>query len=250
MPALKRRIKQPPRATVPNSLTLLNMLLGFTAIIQVMAGRWELAIWLLYISTIIDLFDGRVAKLLKATSEFGGEFDSLSDLVSFGVLPALIVYHTFFEGWGVVGILVAFCHTLFAALRLARFNLANVKSNFFQGIPSPVAATNVASFAAFVQVLGGNLAELGMVAAAVVLLNAFLMVSNIPFESNVIEKRWTPRKYHTIITFLLSLICVLLFGQPAMFAWTFYYILFGVLRWLLFRITGRDLPNAQMGVAS
>jgi CDP-diacylglycerol--serine O-phosphatidyltransferase len=133
---------------VPNAFTLGNMTLGFLAIAAATAGAFERAVICLFLAVACDTLDGRLARLLNATSRFGAELDSLSDAVSFGVAPAVLTYLAVLQPLGALGQAAAVSYLLCAALRLARFNvdagpLAKVT---FQGLPTPAAAGYMMTF--------------------------------------------------------------------------------------------------------
>lgn len=134
------------RYLVPNLVTLGNMFCGYLAIFYSATGRFQQALLTIAIAILLDGLDGRVARKLSATSEFGMEFDSFSDVVSFGVAPAVLMYH-----WGLqsvaddFGIFITFAYLLCAASRLARFNLAPSNLAGFTGLPTPGAAGAVIS---------------------------------------------------------------------------------------------------------
>jgi CDP-diacylglycerol---serine O-phosphatidyltransferase len=131
---------------LPNALTTTALFAGFYAIVQAMNQSYEQAAIAIFIAMVFDALDGRVARLTNTQSAFGAEYDSLSDMVSFGVAPALIVYEWSLKGLGKFGWLAAFVYCAAAALRLARFNTNStvLDKRFFQGLPSPAAAGLVA----------------------------------------------------------------------------------------------------------
>jgi len=134
---------------LPNLFTTGALFAGFYAIVQAMNGRFENAAVAILIAMVLDGLDGRVARMTHTQSAFGAEFDSLSDMVSFGVAPALVVYEFALQGMGKFGWIAAFVYCAGAALRLARFNTqleAPTDKRFFQGLPSPAAAALIASF--------------------------------------------------------------------------------------------------------
>ena len=134
---------------LPNLFTTGALFAGFYAIVQAMNGRFEYAAVAILIAMVLDGLDGRVARMTHTQSAFGAEFDSLSDMVSFGVAPALVVYEFALQGMGKFGWIAAFVYCAGAALRLARFNTqleAPTDKRFFQGLPSPAAAALIASF--------------------------------------------------------------------------------------------------------
>lgn len=133
---------------LPNLLTTGALFAGFFAIVQAMNGRYEQAAIAILVAMILDGLDGRVARLTNTQSAFGAEYDSLSDMVSFGVAPALVMYSFALKGMGKLGWVAAFVYCAAAALRLARFNtmLAVQDKRWFMGLPSPAAAALVAGF--------------------------------------------------------------------------------------------------------
>jgi len=145
---LSRREREVPlRAIIPNVITLMGLSAGLTSIRMSIDGRIELAIGLIVLAAILDGIDGRVARLLKASSKFGAELDSLADFVNFGVAPAILLF-----SWGLndlksMGWIAALAFAISAALRLARFNVSHDdedspkwKQRFFEGIPAPAGA--------------------------------------------------------------------------------------------------------------
>src|SRR6476660_1640362 len=133
---------------LPNLFTITALFSGFYAIVQAMSGRFEQAAIAIFVAMVFDGLDGRVARLTRTQSAFGAEFDSLSDMVSFGAAPGLVIYEWALKGMGKMGWVAAFVYCACAALRLARFNtnLAVVDKRFFQGLPSPAAAALIAGF--------------------------------------------------------------------------------------------------------
>ncbi|HEV7815821.1 MAG TPA: CDP-diacylglycerol--serine O-phosphatidyltransferase, partial [Janthinobacterium sp.] len=133
---------------LPNAFTTAALFCGFYAIVMAMNQKFEHASWAIFIAMILDGLDGRVARLTNTQSEFGAQYDSLSDMVSFGAAPALVIYEWSLRGLGKLGWLAAFVYCAGGALRLARFNtnIEVVDKRFFQGLPSPAAAGIVAGF--------------------------------------------------------------------------------------------------------
>ena len=131
------------RYLLPNILTLGGVCLGISSIKFSIDGNFSLAVTLILLAAILDALDGRVARLIKGTSEFGKELDSLTDFVSFGIAPVLILYFWELNVYGKLGWAIALIYSVCCVLRLARFNLTKIenhqewKNNFFEGIPSP-----------------------------------------------------------------------------------------------------------------
>lgn len=143
---------------LPNLVTAANIFCGFFSMIQAFQGDYLKAAWLLVLAAIFDALDGRIARLAKATSEFGVQFDSLSDLTSFGMAPAMLIYLSELHGFGRLGIGTAFLFLICAALRLARFNIRTkiCPKGYFEGAPSPIAAGTVFCFVIFKNETGWN----------------------------------------------------------------------------------------------
>ena len=131
------------RYLLPNILTLGGVCLGISSIKFSIDGNFNLAVTLILLAAILDALDGRVARLIKGTSEFGKELDSLTDFVSFGIAPVLILYFWELNNYGKLGWAIALIYSVCCVLRLARFNLTKIdnqqewKNNFFEGVPSP-----------------------------------------------------------------------------------------------------------------
>lgn len=138
----------PIRRLVPNIITVLALCAGMTAVRYAFDGRWEAAVLAVFVAGVLDSIDGRVARLLKSTTKFGAELDSLSDVVSFGVAPAILLYLWVMKDIGGFGWLLCLALAVCCALRLARFNtslgestaIKAVSSDFFVGVPAPMAA--------------------------------------------------------------------------------------------------------------
>lgn len=169
---------------LPNLVTTGNLFFGFYATILAMRGDVVWAAWAIVAAAIFDQMDGRLARLTRSTSKFGAEYDSLCDLVSFGMAPAILLFHWALQPFGRIGWLACFLYCACGALRLARFNVqANiVEKNYFQGLPIPMAAGIVAS-----SVLAFNDLELEALRnpglLAMTLLLAVVMVSNFRYRS-------------------------------------------------------------------
>jgi CDP-diacylglycerol--serine O-phosphatidyltransferase len=182
---LKSRLRRRGIYLLPNLFTTAALFAGFYAVVQAMNENFEYSAIAIFIAMVLDGLDGRVARLTGTQSEFGAEYDSMSDMVSFGVAPALIAYEWALKEMGQWGWIVAFVYCACAALRLARFNtnIAVVDKRFFQGLPSPAAAALIAGLVWVTinfQVQGNDISWL---ACIVTLFAALTMVSNIPYYS-------------------------------------------------------------------
>ncbi len=169
---------------LPNLFTTGSLFSGFYAIVAAMNGRFDAAAIAIFISMVLDGLDGRVARLTNTQSKFGEEYDSLSDMVAFGVAPALVAFSLNLQTLGNIGWIGTFIYVAGAALRLARFNtqIGSVDKRYFVGLPSPSAAALVA---AFVWVIHGieQTKFMAMLTMLIVAGGGFLMVSNVLYYS-------------------------------------------------------------------
>ena len=182
-PELKRR----GIYVLPNLFTTAALFAGFFAIVQAMNGFYEQSAVAIFVAMVLDGLDGRVARLTHTQSAFGAEYDSLSDMVSFGAAPSLVIYEWALRGMGKLGWIAAFIYCAGAALRLARFNttLEVIDKRFFQGLPSPAAAALVAGFVwlAVDNKLPIHDSVMAWVAFTLTMYAGITMVSNAPFFS-------------------------------------------------------------------
>ncbi|TDR94372.1 CDP-alcohol phosphatidyltransferase family protein [Enterovirga rhinocerotis] len=216
----KRRFKPVPfRMVAPNLITLLALCLGLTAIRLAFDGRLEPAVFAILVAAILDGVDGRVARLLKGTSRFGAELDSLADFLNFGVAPALVLHSFILHEIKAVGWVVALIFAIAAALRLARFNAAldepntpEWKKDFFVGMPAPAGA-GAALLPIYLHFLGVPVQAAAPVAMVYVLAIALMMVSTVPTWSGKTWGKRIPRDW-VLPLFVLT---VALFGLMVSF---------------------------------
>ncbi|MCE1171946.1 CDP-diacylglycerol--serine O-phosphatidyltransferase [Azovibrio restrictus] len=170
---------------LPNLFTTAALFFGFFAIVQAMQGSFEKAAVAIFIAMVLDGLDGRVARLTRTQSAFGAEYDSLSDMVSFGVAPALVIYEWALTGMGRLGWIAAFVYCAGAALRLARFNttLEVIDKRYFQGLPSPAAAALVAGFVWVMMDFGVGGEDMRWFALVITIFAGVTMVTNFRFYS-------------------------------------------------------------------
>ena len=194
---------------VPNFLTTVNMFCGFYSIIASIHQEFVTASWAIMAAGVFDMLDGRIARLAKATSQFGVEYDSLSDLISFGVAPGVLLYLWALEPYDRLGILAAFLFVTCGALRLARFNVnsSELPKNYFQGLPIPMAAGMVATFIIFNQNLSWEGSRQGFILALTFGLST-LMVSTLRFPSYK-DLNWRSRAtFGYLLVGVLSMILI------------------------------------------
>jgi len=172
---------------LPNVLTTFGLFSGFFAIILATKGQFAESAIAIFVAMLWDGLDGRVARLTNTQSDFGAQYDSMADMVSFGVAPALLVYFWLFEGLGKAGWIAAFIYTAGGALRLARFNtqIGIADKKYFQGLPSPAAAALVAGMVSTKEMIGVTAFDSALIYFGwIVLVGAgVLMVSNIRYYS-------------------------------------------------------------------
>lgn len=209
---------------LPNLFTTAGLFSGFYAVISSMNGHFESAAIAIFIAMICDGLDGRVARLTNTQSDFGAEYDSMADMVSFGMAPAILVYNWALQDLGKIGWLAAFIYCACAALRLARFNtqVGVADKRFFQGLASPAAAALIAG-----SIWSGSKYEIdptniSYIVAFVTALTGLLMVSNFRYHSFK-EVDWRG-KVNFIVMLLLVGVFVVVSVEPAIILCLGFYI--------------------------
>jgi CDP-diacylglycerol--serine O-phosphatidyltransferase len=223
---------------LPNLFTTAALFSGFYAIVQAMNNRFEIAAIAIFVAMVLDGLDGRVARLTHTQSEFGAQYDSLSDMVSFGAAPALIMYEWALRDLGKLGWIAAFVYCVGAALRLARFNtnIDVVDKRYFQGLPSPMAAALVAGLVWVFDDLGiDRELWLSVIAWLFTMYAGITMVSNVPFYSfkEINLKRAVP--FWVVALFAAGLAVVSLKPSVVLFLMVFAYAVSGYVLWGLRR---------------
>ena len=192
--------KKKARMILPNMLTLIGVCIGLTSIRFALDGRFEFAIIAIIFAALIDGLDGRIARLIKGTSKVGKELDSLTDMISFGVAPAFIMYFWKLNSLGRFGWLLCLVFVICVALRLARFNVnsnqePSWRDNFFEGIPSPAGGILVLT-PLIISLSGFNFIKLNydLIVPIFFVVTSFLLISKFPsysFKKIVIPRRTT-----------------------------------------------------------
>jgi len=198
---------------LPNLFTASSIFVGVISIVEASKGHFVLASWLVLLALIFDGLDGRVARMTNTTSQFGVEFDSLADIISFGIAPAMLLYFFVGHEFGRFGILVSALYVIFGAIRLARFNISTAKTdpNVFIGLPIPTAAVFISMW-----VLLFNKYDLQSYAVILLVLAlgvAVLMVSNFRYPSFKKIELDRPMVFKTMI--LLVIIASILYIYSA-----------------------------------
>lgn len=221
---------------LPNLFTTGALFAGFYAVIAAIKGQFEIAAIAIFLAMLLDGLDGRVARLTNTQSDFGAEYDSLSDMVSFGLAPALVVYlwsliHLASMGslWGKLGWLAAFIYTASGALRLARFNtqIGIADKRYFQGLPSPAAAAVVVGAVWFCEFYGITGQEVMYPAMVLTLSAGLLMVSRFSYYSfkDLDLKKRVP--FIAVLVILLIFVLLSIETPTALFIVFFLYMISG-----------------------
>ncbi|MGZ5090806.1 MAG: CDP-diacylglycerol--serine O-phosphatidyltransferase [Burkholderiales bacterium] len=246
---------------LPNMFTIMALFAGFYAIVQAMGGRYEQAAIAIFVAMVLDGLDGRIARLTRTQSAFGAELDSLSDMVSFGVAPALVVYHWALSDFAVsrsvtllgpwltarLGWIAAFVYCACAALRLARFNttLDVVDKRFFQGLPSPAAASLIAGLVWAIEQYQIDRADVRWLAWGLTMFAGLSMVSNLPFYSGKDINLRKSVSFSVVVGIAMGLVFLIVFSStlPEMLFLLFTsYALSGYVLWALRKANRRSPP--------
>jgi len=245
----------PPRGLLllPHLLTTAGLGFGFFAIVKAFSGQHDLAAAAIVLAILCDVFDGRVARLAKSTSKFGGEYDSIADTVSFAVAPAMLAVSAGnLQALGRAGWVMAFLYTACAALRLARFNVSPSRyRGRFEGLPSPAAAGVIASTQLFVSFLRerGVMIDVPefLIAGATAVLG-LLMVSSIPYRS--FKELDLRHSFLTLVFMIFAVALIVLEPAVSLFTIGIVYTLHGPVEWLWRLRSGRPLEKAVSPVPS
>ena len=199
---------------IPNGLTTLALFAGFYAVIAAINGQFSEASMAIFIAMVLDGLDGRVARMTNSQSEFGAEYDSLADMVSFGVAPALIVYTWSLSSLPELGWIVSFIYVAGAALRLARFNthVGSADKRYFQGLASPAAAGFLVGFVWLCHEHSISGASLSYLVIAMTIISGLLMVSNVKYRS--FKDLDLKNKVPFFVVLIMVLIFVTIVYQP------------------------------------
>lgn len=218
------------KSYIPNIITTLNLVSGFLSIVFASEGNFEFAAALILVASIFDLTDGIVARLLKTSSQFGVELDSLSDAVSFGAAPAFLIYKFHFHTLGWIGIILSSFLLIFGVLRLARFNsqLTDIDTKAdFKGLPIPLSAITIAMFILYEFNTRDLIGSVNYIAIPLVLILSFAMVSNIKYSAFPKLNRTTLRGKPLYLLFtVVGLILTFLTDGTALF-----YIFLAIVFW-------------------
>lgn len=215
---------------LPNLITSASLFGGFYSIVASLDGRFEVAAMAIIVSAVLDGLDGRIARLTGSSSKFGVEYDSLADLIAFGLAPGILIFTWALRPWGRYGWLAAFLFVVCGALRLARFNvqITTIESKRFNGLPIPSAAMLVATTVLMFFYLGKGMETTRHITVLVLIYAlAFLMISNVKYYS---FKELNPSQrmpFRLLVGLILLLIVIAAEPVPTLFVLMFGYVLSG-----------------------
>jgi len=247
---------------LPSLITCGNMAFGLLSVMSSIDGHFMRAAWSLVFALICDILDGRTARLTHTTSEFGVQLDSLSDLISFGLAPSMMIYMMVLKNMGKIGAAIAVFYVLCTALRLARFNVAaanGITYPFFQGLPSPAAAGVIISFVLSYELLGPadtdlNFRTIPILMQAmpgfframpiVMVVLSFLMVSTVPYYSFKHMELTRIKTIQLLVVLIVLAILIFVFPQNIFFIIFAVYALSGFITLIIHIVHRRKNPPA------
>lgn len=235
---------------LPNVLTLCGLFCGFFAIMATINGNYLYAAWAIVIANIFDGLDGWIARLTNTTTRFGIELDSLSDLVAFGVAPAILMYKWALIPFGRIGWAAAFLFVACGALRLARYNVQTGLSNSkaFKGMPIPGAATVLCSIVIFYYEFWTGIPEKNVLFLIIVILLSLLMVSTLRYHG-VKEIDFKERKpFWMLIVFVIILFVLLVHPSTAIFIFAMAYLFWGIIENIYLFIRKRKQKDEELQI--
>jgi len=231
------------RSVIPNLFTATNMFCGFLSIIEAGNGNYNYAAWLIVVAALFDALDGLVARLTNSSSELGVELDSLSDIISFGAAPSILLYSTYFYQYNTIGIILSSLPLIAGGFRLARFNiqLVGFEKSFFLGLPIPTSALTITTFVLAFYDNGFTTPYSDAVIPLVAILS-YLMVGNIRYETlpKISLKGIMEKPFH--FAYLLAVvILVLILYKKGMFYGLILMIVIGIFRHIFYFIKKRPV---------
>lgn len=224
------------RSIVPNFFTVGNMFCGYMSIVfAVFNHNYVLASWMIVLAAFFDAMDGKIARFINTSSKFGVEYDSLADVVSFGLAPSVLIYAFFFSDWKTVGLFISFFPLLFASIRLARFNvqIEGFDKSHFTGLPSPVAAISLATYIIFIsEFFQAN--PFPKLFITITFILSILMVSTIRYDI-MPNLTFKGSRYNKVMFVLLiiSFLTLIIFPKALFFPYMMVYVLSGIVRFLI-----------------
>jgi len=229
---------------LPNIITTANLFCGFYSILQSHIGNYSLAAWLIILGGLFDLLDGRVARLIKAVNPFGMLFDSLSDLTTFCLAPAILIFHWSLFGFGIYGVLACFLFFACGAFRLARFNIQDNKQKKadFKGLPSTAACGILVSYVIFYRSITHLELNPSFLVYTLTVFSGLLMVSHVRFPS---FKRIN-RNDSVFLGFLIALVIITaIFPTIMFFMLSIIYVILGTVENFMYESKKCPPPKKQ-----
>lgn len=230
---------------LPNLCTTASLFCGFYSVVKSLSGDFTSAAWAILLAGVFDLLDGRIARLAKAESAFGIEYDSLVDLASFGLAPGILMYTWSLYGMRKLGWLAAFLFFACGALRLARFNVQHddVELEFFQGLPIPLAAYVLATYVIFYHHMSVFPPEGSIFVVVLTILLAFLMVSTIRYRSMKVIDIRRRNSFFALVLVVFGIVLVAIKPEVTMFILTLGYVASGIIEELITLHQSRKFVN-------
>ncbi len=234
------------RSIVPNFFTVGNMFSGYMSVIFSVANQeYMLASWMILLAAFLDAMDGKIARFTNTSSKFGVEYDSLADVVSFGLAPSLLIYSFFFHKWQMVGLFISFFPLLFGSIRLARFNvqLDGFDKTHFSGLPSPIAAVTLATYIIFLtEYFPDDVFPKALLTLTFVV--SILMVSTIRYEIlPPLTFKGDKRQKIIFLFIVITVLSAIAFPQLLLFPYMLIYILSGIVRFVVRLAQGKALKS-------
>ena len=234
---------------LPNFLTSLSLFCGFYSVVSTMQGSFLRAAWAIVAAAVFDGLDGRIARMTGTTSRFGVEYDSLCDLVAFGVAPAVLTYGWILNQYGRWGWLAAFLYVGCGAIRLARFNTmtGSIKSDVFLGLPIPAAAGMIASFVVFCfhfSIVDTTILSVFLILTIYLL--AFLMVSSLKYRSFKNLDLMSRKPFNAVVVAILLICVIAAEPQIMLFSIGVIYFLSGPVDFIIEYIRNKQKANKKL----
>ena len=252
-----RRAGDPPRrrfrrgvALLPSLFTVANLFCGYACIVYAMRGEYETAAPFIGFAIVLDMLDGRIARLTGTASDFGVEFDSLADVISFGVAPAILSFAWGLSSLGRLGWAAGFLFVTAAAMRLARFNIQSASGGdkrYFVGMPSPAAAA-IPAATVFAYPAGLFEREQALLALPMVIVPALLMVSTIRFRSFKTIDLQMRRPYTVLLLIAVGIMLIATHAQAVLVAMAYTYLASAFIGMAINRLRRREVKPAEEGV--
>ncbi len=235
------------KSAIPNTLTALNMFSGFAAIISAGNGQFDTAVFLIIAAAIFDTLDGFMARIVRTSSDFGVQLDSLSDVVSFGAAPAYLVYKSYLYLYGYSGIVVSSLLVLFGAFRLAKFNVEAdplAPKGMFKGLPIPLSGLTAVTFIYNINE-GGHLQEpYAYFIIPLIAVLSFLMVSGVEYRPLSIISEFEKKRKVLLLVLLIPALFVLYASNGKLLFFIFFSIvIFGILKNMFIDPGSGEKPN-------